>query len=359
MKMSNRLCFRAATGRTRAKRTANRSIILTLGIALFCWLSIPEATAAPPVGVSESGSIDGFEAKFIDVKGVRTRYYDEGSGEPMVLIHGAGAPLLGMTSANTWTPVIGYLATRFHVYAPDKLGSGMTGEPADPNDLTIAGEVQHIYDFVQALGLEKIHLIGQSRGGGLAFLFAVKYSELLNTLVIVDSSTASPTAGDDRRRRWEIIFSECPLEPVSRWVCQYKALSYKPENVDELFVASSRYMLSLRKRQTVMSPEGRRRNNVVTSKMNHDAYHRIMTERVLQMPVLIYWGKNDPSVLPVQGYSLFNIIAEHNPKARMLFTNKAGHFHYREYPEEFSHNIIGFVDYWMGRTAMKAASSGP
>lgn len=354
----------------------SRSLVFIFFAATAILLTaISGADAAPPEGVSETGSIDGLEARFIDVKGVPTRYYDEGSGEPLVLVHGGGAPLLGMASANTWTPVIAHLATRFHVYAPDKLGSGMTGNPADPDDLTIAGEVQHIYDFVRTLGLEKIHLVGQSRGGGLVFLFAAQHPELLHTLVIVDSSTASPTAGDDRRRRWQTIFGNCPLKPpTARWVCQYKALSYDPDTVDEAFIASSVYMMEQPRRQetmAMMTPERRQRNNAVTNELNHEAYRRMAQASIpeaqgggpanqfMQMPILIYWAKNDPSVLPVQGYSLFNIIAENNPKARMLFTNKAGHFHYREQPEEFSHSVISFIDYWMGRTKMKAASPGP
>ena len=356
--------------------TAPRAVTFIFFAAAIIFLSgLSRAHAAPPEGVSESGSTRGFEAKFMDVAGVRTRYYDEGSGEPLVLIHGGGAPLLGMASANTWIPVLGHIAKRFHVYAPDKLGSGMTDNPADPDDLNIAGEVQHIYEFVKALGLKKIHLVGQSRGGGLVFLFAVQHPELLHTLVIVDSSTAAPTAGDDRRRRWQTIFRHCPATPpTARWVCQYKALSYDPDTVDDVFIAASVYMMSQPRRQetqAMMTPERRKRNNALTNKMNHEAYGRMAeasipspqggetSGNIMQMPVLIYWAKNDPSVLPIQGYSLFNIIAENNPKARMLFTNKAGHFHYREQPEEFSHSVISFIDYWMGRTSMKAALSTP
>src|SRR6266550_7345545 len=51
-------------------------------------------------GVSQSGSIGGYEAKFIDVNGARTRYYDVGSGEVILLVHGARPS--GTSSANTW-----------------------------------------------------------------------------------------------------------------------------------------------------------------------------------------------------------------------------------------------------------------
>ena len=149
--------------------------------------------------VSETGSIGGFEAKFLDVNGVRTRYYEVGEGEPMVLVHGSG--FSGSASANTWVPVLGYLGERFHVFAPDKLASGMTGNPEEDRDYSLEGEVRHMVEFIRTLGLDEIHLIGQSRGAGLALLLSVEHPEMIKTLVLVDSETASPTVGDYNERR--------------------------------------------------------------------------------------------------------------------------------------------------------------
>ncbi len=75
------------------------------------------------------------------------------------------------------------------------------------------------------------------------------------------------------------------------------------------------------------------------------------SEGTLQMPVLLYWSRNDPnSALGSPGAkeasALFDVIAEKNPRVRLLMTNKAGHFHYRENPEEFNWNVINFIEYW-------------
>ena len=142
------------------------------------------------------GSIAGLTAKFVDVKGVRTRYYEAGQGEPMVLVHGEGWS--GHSSANTWSKNIPGLAKRFHVFAADKLASGMTGNPLDDKDYNIQGEVEHMYQFIQTMKLGKVHLVGQSRGGGLVFFLSVAHPEIVRTLVIVDTNTASPDTGPDR-----------------------------------------------------------------------------------------------------------------------------------------------------------------
>jgi pimeloyl-ACP methyl ester carboxylesterase len=79
-------------------------------------------------------------------------------------------------------------------------------------------------------------------------------------------------------------------------------------------------------------------------------HERLRREPVLQMPILLYWGKNDPSAMLRNGLALFDIITVQSPNARMFIANRAGHFHYREHPEEFNRNVIHFIDYW---------SSGP
>jgi len=334
--------------------------VWTTAAFVVCLAYQPSAAQQPPPGVGPNGENGGYTAKFADINGVRTRYYEEGSGEPMLLVHGSG--FAGTASANTWVPVLGLLAERFHVYAPDKLASGMTGNPKSDDDLNIRGEVQHMVDFIQTMKLAPVHLIGQSRGGGLAFLLAVNHPELVKTLVIVDSSTAAPGAGDDRSNRRRNLLEHCPQEPpTALWPCQQAALLYDRSVVTPDFAAAATFMENQPKAQETdrrMTPEVRRKSGLIQAEMNYDAYRRIDVEGVLQMPVLLFWGKNDPSVLPIQGEELFNIIAETNPHARLLFINRAGHFHYREHPEEFAHTVTSFIDYWNGPGAKELTAAG-
>jgi 2-hydroxy-6-oxonona-2,4-dienedioate hydrolase len=308
---------------TRNRRSTFRgSWRLVLGAA--CLLASPMFLAEPALAadVGANGSIGGFEAKFVDVNGIRTRYYEVGQGE------------------------------RFHVFAPDKLASGMTDNPKSDDDFTIRAEVEHMYQFIQTMGIAPVHLVGQSRGGGLAFLLAVNHPDVVKTLVIVDSATAAPPAGDDRPNRRRRLFRDCPKEETpqgDQFRCHQAALAYRPVAVTDEYVAAAAYMWRQPKAQETrrrVTAAVREHNNIVTSEMDHEAYHKILTEGALKMPVLLYWGKNDPSVLPAQAYSFYNIIAETNPRAWLLFTNHGGHFHYQEHPEEFDHNVISFITAW-------------
>jgi len=311
-------------------------------IAIFLWM--PQSLLAQ---VSETGSIGGFEAKFIDVNDVRTRYYEVGDGEPMVLVHGSG--FSGSASANTWLPVLSDLSERFYVFAPDKLASGMTDNPADDRDISLDGEVRHMVEFIQTLGFDQVHLVGQSRGAGLAFALAVRHPEMVETLVLVDSETASPPVGDYEARR-NVARTDCePLSGAEQIRCGWEALSYSASHVTEEFVAAAVFMDSLPKSEETQRRMWSGGNNPYVTEWMYDLHTQVQEEGTLQMPVLLYWGRNDPTAWLPSGLALYDVIGEKNPNVRMIIANKAGHFHYREYPEEFSRNVINFIDHWSSK----------
>ena len=87
-----------------------------------------------------------YRQSFMDVNGIRTRYYEAGSGEPLLLVHGSRPT--GTSSANTWVPVIRGLAQRYHVVAPDRRGHGMTDEPNA--GYSPHAEVEHLHKIGRA-----------------------------------------------------------------------------------------------------------------------------------------------------------------------------------------------------------------
>src|SRR6202158_5894843 len=113
-----RLPFRFCLRGHRADWTVPLKVLM---LAVVMMLAAGQAQA-----VNEDGSIDGLKAKFVDVNGIRTRYYEMGTGEPMVMIH-AEEGFSGHASANYFAKNIPGLAKHFHVFALDRLGSGLTG----------------------------------------------------------------------------------------------------------------------------------------------------------------------------------------------------------------------------------------
>ncbi len=328
----------------------------TLGAATVAMIPLLAAASsqAPPPGVSPTGSLGGLEAKFADVNGVRTRYYEAGQGESMLLVHGEGWS--GHSNANTWVKNIPGLAKRFHVFAPDKLAAGMTANPVNDKDMNLQGEVEHMYQFIQKMKLARIHLVGQSRGGGLAFFLAVAHPEVVRTLIIVDSNTAAPDTGQTDRQK---VLETCPKEPdCAEWECRLRAISYKPDDAfDKLFFQTGCYMASLPKSEETRAKIAAGAGEPLRSEFNEwkkSVHERVRTEGILQMPILLYWGKNDPSAMLRNGLALLEVVAAKNPNVRMIVANDSGHFHYREHPEEWNQNVMNFIDYWGRQPAAQA-----
>jgi 2-hydroxy-6-oxonona-2,4-dienedioate hydrolase len=303
------------------------------------------------VKVNETASICGHQAKFVDVNGLQTRYYDVGRGEPMLLIHG-GNPS-GTSSANTWALNLEGLGKRFRVLAADRLACGMTDNPPDKKDYTMAATVEHMSNFIETMGLKGIHMVGQSTGGYVAGRLAMEQPENIKTLTIVDSATLGPAVGNQRRRR-EILFSAMPKDEASptyfadRYRYHMSVLSYSTEHVSDEWIEAAAYMRSLPKAIKTAEELGEADVNYFRETLaphKEETFTWIQKGR-MSMPTLLYWGRNDLSAVFEIGVALFEMISQTNPNVRMLVSNRAGHFHYREYPEEFNHNLISFIEFW-------------
>ena len=106
------------------------------------------------------------------------RYREMGTGEPIVLVHGL------LTNGELWREVAPRLAADFRVLVPDwPLGSHEI--PLDAGaDLSPLGLAQIIADFLSALKLEGVTLVGNDTGGALCQLVAIHHPERLGRLVL-------------------------------------------------------------------------------------------------------------------------------------------------------------------------------
>lgn len=127
-------------------------------------------TTAPAEGPAE-GFVDGF----VELgNGGRLFYRREGRGEPLLLVHGFGL------DHRVWAPQWPALTADFDVISVDLRGFGRSSPPG-------AAPYAHHEDLralVDALGVERTHLIGHSLGGGIAASFAVAYPQRAGRLVL-------------------------------------------------------------------------------------------------------------------------------------------------------------------------------
>jgi len=331
----------------RTKRTHFGKYFWLPAFLLASWiLFTPTPLLAQPADASARSSVDEHVAKFIDVNGARTRYYDVGSGDVILLVHGARPA--GRSSANTWGPILADLGKQYRVLAPDRLGHGMTENPKGV--YTVTAEMDHLYAFLKALNVSSFHVMGQSTGAYHAARITLEHPEMVKTLIVCDSATLSPPMGNLAERRAAIGLGtgagpQATGSPKEQMRTAVMALSKNREHITEEFLSAAEYMAdqpSGKQTDAAMLTDAAKRYEEIIAK-GAEEMRGWIKEGKLQTPTLLYWGKNDPSAILPVGLALFDMIAEQNKKARMIIVNDAGHFHYREHPKEFARNVINFI----------------
>jgi pimeloyl-ACP methyl ester carboxylesterase len=112
--------------------------------------------------------------------GICIPYVERGRGEPLVFIHGS------LCDYRYWDSQIAPLATGFRCIAPSLSHYWPAAEACIQDDFGWKNHVAELAEFIIALDLAPVHLVGHSRGGAVAFQLAREYPRLVKSLVLAD-----------------------------------------------------------------------------------------------------------------------------------------------------------------------------
>ncbi|MGB9980134.1 alpha/beta fold hydrolase [Methanobacterium sp.] len=115
----------------------------------------------------------------IRVNGIKLNYIEKGEGFPLILIHGLSDDL------RLWNHLIPELSRSYCTLALDLRGHGSSSKPS--TSYSIAQFSRDIYCLLVKLNIKKAHFIGFSMGGAIAQDFAVKYPEMVSSLILISS----------------------------------------------------------------------------------------------------------------------------------------------------------------------------
>lgn len=119
----------------------------------------------------------------VSVRGIHTNVLSAGAGDPVVLLHGSGP---GVSAFANWRLTMPALAGQNRVIAFDQPGFGFTERPAGAQ-YTVEGWTDHVLGVLDELGLERVHLVGNSFGGAIALRFATEHPDRVRRLVLMGS----------------------------------------------------------------------------------------------------------------------------------------------------------------------------
>lgn len=264
--------------------------------------------------------------RYVQVGEWRTRVLEAGEGEPLVLMHGTGGHLEAY--AHNIVP----LAERFRVIAYEYPGHGYTTHAT--RDLELPDYVAHLDGLLDALGVDRANLSGESLGGWVALKYAAAHPERVGKVVLnTPGGTMATPEVMERIRSLSQAAADDPTEERIR--ARLEWLMADPSSVtDELvdirraiyarpgFAESMRHILCLQ------DPEIRERNLVTDAEL-----------AAVTCPALVVWTSDDPSGPAAAGMNM----AAKMPDARFEVIKDAGHWPQWEQSETFNALALEFL----------------
>jgi pimeloyl-ACP methyl ester carboxylesterase len=132
------------------------------------------------------------EQRTIDAGGIETSYLEAGAGDPVIMLHGSGP---GVSALANWRHNLTTLAQRFHVLAPDIVGFGTTERPHDVI-YSLRTWTDHIWAFLDAHGIEKTAIVGNSLGGRIALQMVTDIPDRITKMVLMGTPGVGMTLTD-------------------------------------------------------------------------------------------------------------------------------------------------------------------
>jgi pimeloyl-ACP methyl ester carboxylesterase len=120
-------------------------------------------------------------SKFMMLDGATVHYRDEGTGFPVVLVHGMSSSL------HTWQGWTDILSKKYRVIRVDLPGFGLTGPNAN-NDYSIPYYVSFLNRFLDSLGVKECYMAGNSLGGLITWNYALRYPDQVKKIVLLDAA---------------------------------------------------------------------------------------------------------------------------------------------------------------------------
>lgn len=273
--------------------------------------------------MQKPASANSFEG-YLEADGLKTFYVKAGSGFPVVLFHGA-AP--GASAKLNWQLNIAPLAAAgFTVYAYDQPGFGLSD---NPQDLSIEYRVSHAKAFIDALKLERFHVIGNSVGGYIAARLAIE-DRRTSKFVTTTSGTLAPKGSAESQ-----ALGQQHSEELREYVPSLESMRaltlgtlFRKELVTDE-VVKERYEMSIGKNYEAQQ----RRRGVKPPRPVLEDLKTLKTE------TLLLWGNKDRGVSVERGLLLFELI----PNAEFHLFDNCAHWVQWDQAERFNRLVADFL----------------
>jgi len=282
-----------------------------------------------------------FESRFMDIRGFRYHYLDEGSGDPIVMVHG------NPTWSFYYRGLVNGLSPAHRTIVPDHLGCGLSDKPAMTDyDYRLKSRVEDFETFVLGLELKRpLTLIVHDWGGMIGMAYARKYHRQIGRLIILNTAAFPPPAGKVLPLRLRLI-RDVPMVGIPSVLGMNMF-------VEGALVMAPRRRLSTSVRRGLKAPYNSPRNRLATLKFVQDIP---LTEKdpgfdivkdvgdhlhlLRHIPMMICWGAHD-FVFDRDYYGEWR---RRFPEAEAHYLGDAGHYILEDAPDTVLALITAFLE---------------
>jgi pimeloyl-ACP methyl ester carboxylesterase len=273
----------------------------------------------------------GAEVKFYQAGPWRTRSIEAGSGTPLILIHGGGG------HAETYAKNVIPLSKYFHVYAIDALAHGLTTAPMDV-DVTSQVSAEHVRLFMDAAGIDRAHVAGESMGGATLGWLTKLYPERVIKYVSICGAGLLPPEGKSAQEAAELADQaektrqalDNPtaegLRPRLEW------LFHDPSQVTEE-ICETRAQIWGAPEYQAYQRKPRAAGGGIASLWNE------LPEMGKRTPILFLWTENNPGT----HLSTAQRAQAMTPNSKIEVMRDCGHWPQWENAEEFNRILVDFL----------------
>lgn len=266
------------------------------------------------------------EGKFAQAGKIKIHYHEFGTGYPLICIHGAGP---GATALSNFKGNYGELSKHFRTILMDMPQYGKSDKPfIDGGRLGFLARAT--YDFMEALGIKKAHILGNSMGGQAGLKLAIDYPDKPNRIAVIGSSPIK--AGS--------IFQPMPLEGIRAIRNYYRGEGPTPakmRQVLESLVCNSSLItdeLVQERYEASMDPEAVE----VFKKGAADSEDLYFELPQVKSKTLLLWGQDDKA----GALDVALLMLRRLQDARLYLFPRCGHWAQVEHRDEFNRVVIQF-----------------
>lgn len=269
-----------------------------------------------------------FSQGWLDAGGINTRYLHAGrTGKPtLLLLHGVGG------HAEAYVRNLRAHSEHFDVWAIDMIGHGWSDKPH--HNLEIPHYVDHVLKFMDAIGVQRAHISGESLGGWVASRIAADYPERLDRLVL---NTAGGSQADPNvMARLKSLSLQAASDPSWEFIkARVEWLMADKSKVNDDLVAT---------RQAIYAQPGMAEAmvyNMALQEMDIRLRNLMQPEDYgrIAAPTLVLWTSDDPTADVSEGRRIASMI----PGALFTVMDGCGHWPQFEDTAIFDRLHIGFL----------------